>query len=60
MRCSDCQFYNETIPHQKIGLCEIKLPPWIDKIYDPKFKPNFVDRKHTCDLGKLKTEDDEL
>lgn len=60
MKCRDCHFYNETIPKEKLGLCEVKLPPWIDKLYDPKFKPNIVARTEGCDFGKPKEEDDEL
>lgn len=60
MKCRDCQFYKETYPKQKSGLCEIRLPPWLDKIHDPKFKPNFVDAKDGCDMGQQRNEDDEL
>lgn len=57
MRCVNCEFYNQTDDKKKLGLCEIKLPPWIDTkvITDGA---NIVAAKDSCDLGKPK--EDEL
>jgi hypothetical protein len=59
MKCRDCQFYQETYPKEKSGLCNIQMPPWIE-LGDPKFRANMVDAKEGCDLGKPKEDDDEL
>lgn len=56
-QCRDCVFYKETDDKKKYGLCEIKLPPWIDKEAIGQ-KANLVDRKDSCDLGRPATDDD--
>lgn len=58
--CRDCEFYTQTDHKKKFGLCEVKLPVWIDRVEITSRKANIVDAKEGCDFGKTKQQDDEL
>lgn len=52
MKCRDCEFYRQTDDKKKIGLCEVKLPAWIEREELTKKKANIVGSTEGCDLGK--------
>ncbi len=58
--CTECRFYKQTDHKKKFGLCEVKLPAWIDRIEITSRKANIVDAKEGCDIGKPIEDDDEL
>lgn len=57
--CDQCEFYKQTDHKKKIGLCEIKLPAWIDRAEVTSKKANIVGANEGCDFAKP-VDDEEL
>jgi hypothetical protein len=58
--CTNCQFYKMTDPKKKFGLCEVKLPAWIERAELTTKTTNIVGHQEGCDLGKPIEQDDDL